>query len=398
MVSWNIAIVLVLLAFALPFVLLHVQLEQRRQRQRRDFTEKEYLRRMLRDTEAHVRNDKALFLEALGVPFLLVKPTGRLVMANRYAGDVLGVDVQKCPNQLKIMPDGALRTLLQEVLQTPQPSTQSLTLTVQGEERFYLLTSTPLGNADKHIGLVLHDVTNEHRTQMIRRDFVANASHELRTPLTIMRGYLENLLENPEDAADAALRSRALGIMSKHVERISRLVEDMLTISRLESMQSLQLECGEFDLAQEVHEVAQRLERMIVQQQAQLTISMLPEPFRIRGDRFYWSQIIFNLLENSLKNNPAPGVHIHVSAARQADGSAAISVQDNGVGIAEEALPFIFNRFYRADKSGLIKGTGLGLSIVRHAVEAHGGTISVASEPGVRTVFTIVLPASALCI
>jgi two-component system phosphate regulon sensor histidine kinase PhoR len=137
---------------------------------------------------------------------------------------------------------------------------------------------------------------------------------------------------------------------------------------------------------------------MIVQQQAQLTISMLPEPFRIRGDRFYWSQIIFNLLENSLKNNPAPGVHIHVSAARQADGSAAISVQDNGVGIAEEALPFIFNRFYRADKSGLIKGTGLGLSIVRHAVEAHGGTISVASEPGVRTVFTIVLPASALCI
>lgn len=398
MVSWNIAIVLVLLAFALPFVLLHVQLEQRRQRQRRDFTEKEYLRRMLRDTEAHVRNDKALFLEALGVPFLLVKPTGRLVMANRYAGDVLGVDVQKCPNLLKILPDGALRSLLQEVLQTPQPSTQSLTLTVQGEERFYLLTSTPLGNADKHIGLVLHDVTNEQRTQMIRRDFVANASHELRTPLTIMRGYLENLLENPEDAADAALRSRALGIMSKHVERISRLVEDMLTISRLESMQSLQLECGEFDLAQEVHEVAQRLERMIVQQQAQLTISMLPEPFRIRGDRFYWSQIIFNLLENSLKNNPASGVHIHVSAARQADGSAAISVQDNGVGIAEDALPFIFNRFYRADKSGLIKGTGLGLSIVRHAVEAHGGTISVASEPGVRTVFTIVLPASALCI
>lgn len=391
-------IALVLLAFILPFVLLHGKLEARRQRQRRDSTEKEHLRLMLRDMEAHVRNDKALFLEALGVPFLLVKPSGRLVMANHPAGELLGVDVQKCPNLLKILPEGTLLTLLQEVLQEQHPSTQSLSLTVQGEERYYLLTSTPLGNADKHIGLVLHDVTNERRTQMIRRDFVANASHELRTPLTILRGYLENLTENPDDAADAAVRTRALGIMSKHVDRISRLVEDMLTISRLEGVQSLQLECAEFDLAQEVNEVAQRLERMIVQQQARLTFSIEPAPFIIRGDRFYWSQIIFNLLENSLKNNPTPGVQIKVSASRQSDGAAVICVEDNGVGIVEEALPFVFNRFYRADKSGLIKGTGLGLSIVRHAVEAHGGSISVASEPGVRTVFSIVLPASVLCI
>ena len=91
-------------------------------------------------------------------------------------------------------------------------------------------------------------------------------------------------------------------------------------------------------------------------------------------------------------------MQIKVSASRQSDGAAVICVEDNGVGIVEEALPFVFNRFYRADKSGLIKGTGLGLSIVRHAVEAHGGSISVASEPGVRTVFSIVLPSSVLCI
>ena len=123
MISWEFTVALVIVAFVLPCIVLYFNMEKLRQQRRNDATEKEYLRRMLRETEAHVRNDKSLFLEALGVPFLLVKPSGRLVMANHPAGELLGVDVQKCPNLLKILPEGTLLTLLQEVLQEQHPST-----------------------------------------------------------------------------------------------------------------------------------------------------------------------------------------------------------------------------------------------------------------------------------
>ena len=113
------------------------------------------------------------------------------------------------------------------------------------------------------------------------------------------------------------------------------------------------------------------------------------------GDRFYWAQILYNLLENALKNNPQAGLLLELHASVDAAGTAQILVQDNGIGISPEAMPYIFNRFYRADSTGKVKGTGLGLSIVKHAVEAHGGSISAESEPGVRTVFRIVLPAAA---
>ena len=107
------------------------------------------------------------------------------------------------------------------------------------------------------------------------------------------------------------------------------------------------------------------------------------------GDKFYWSQILFNLMENALKNNPERTINLHVSAQKEPQGACTICVQDDGVGIASESLPFIFNRFYRADVTGRIKGTGLGLSIVKHAVEAHGGSIRAESTLGVCTRFII---------
>ena len=136
-----------------------------------------------------------------------------------------------------------------------------------------------------------------------------------------------------------------------------------------------------------------RLEQMIAEQKATVQINMEPSPFPLHGDSFYWSQVLFNLLENALKNNPSPGLQVQLSARCNPDGSRFICLEDNGVGISHEVLPFIFNRFYRADKSGRIKGTGLGLAIVKHAVEAHGGSIRVESEPGRRTAFIISLPA-----
>lgn len=393
MVSWNIALGLVLIALVLPFVYLRSLIVSQRQRIRTGQAEKEQLRRILSDLEEHVQNDKSLFLEALGVPFMLVRPSGRLVMANRRAGRLLGMDESRSANLLRVLPEGALRRVIAESVQAKSPHKMSLTLSVDGEERHYRVGATPLQNAEGHVGIVFLDETEEQRTQVIRRDFVANASHELRTPLTILRGYLETLLEDPAVAADEALRTRSLSTMKKHAERITRLVEDMLTVSRLETPGHSYLKMVEFDLCEAVEDVLLRLEGMVRRQAAELTVSIKPGPFMLYGDRFYWAQILYNLFENALKNNPSPGLQLLFCAERATDGSSFISVQDNGVGIPHEAMPYIFNRFYRADPAGKTKGTGLGLSIVKHAVEAHGGTISATSTPGVCTRFCICLPA-----
>lgn len=390
MVSWTLTLWLMLLSALLPMVYHYYRRKALRAHSRAADRKLQYLRRRCEELEGHVQHDKALFLEALGTPFLLMRPSGRVVMSNQAAEQLLGLQHGGNVNLLHTLPQGELHSLLQRAVSAEKRCEQTLTREQYGRPRVYRVTATPLGNADSHIGIVFHDITEMQRTQAIRREFVANASHELRTPLTIIRGYLENLLEEPEMAADEAQRTRALELMRKHSDRIVRLVEDMLTISRLEAGDTGYLKQDDFELTECIGEVQQRLEPMARAQGAELRLQL--EPQTLHGDRFYWAQVFFNLVENALKNNPTPGLIITVSAARQADGSLRMAVEDNGVGIAPEALPFIFNRFYRADKTGRVKGTGLGLAIVRHAVEAHGGRIRAESEPGVRTAFIIDLP------
>ncbi len=394
-VSWDIALGLMLIAFVLPFVFLYLQLEAMRRHTRNDHVEKEHLRYLLEEMEMHVKKDTSRILDALGAPFLLLRPSGRLVMANRLAGQLLGIDETRHGNLLLLLGDTPLRSVIEQATHASQQQSSTLHLPQADGEHCYRVIATPLGNDDRHIGLVFHDITEEHRTMVIRRDFVANASHELRTPLTIIHGYVETLLEDPDSASDAAMRERALRLMKKHTERIMRLVEDMLALSRLEDEERGYLKQEDFELMQLANNVLLRLEGVISRQQAQLSTELSPSPFIVHGDRFYWSQILFNLLENALKNNPTPGLHITLAARRTERGEAIIELIDDGIGIAADAMPYIFNRFFRADATGKVKGTGLGLAIVRHAVEAHGGTITAESEPGVRTCFRITLPAQA---
>lgn len=379
------------IAFILPFIFLHSQMAAQRRRSRSDHDELEHLRTMLRDLEEHVRKDKSLFLEALGVPFLLIRRSGRLVMTNSAASQQLGIDGAHNANLLRTLPDSELRTLIQEAISCTEPQRFTIAVTGGGEEHIYRAKATPLRTEEKLIGIVFHDITELHRTQIIRREFVANASHELRTPLTIIRGYLESLTEDADMAADTYARNHALGLMKKHADRIVRLVEDMLTISRLEHAEKGYLRMEDFNLQEVAQEVMSRLETQAQAQGAKLETHLPPDGLPLHGDKFYWAQVLFNLMENALKNNPTPGLCVRLTGQRSERGTV-ISVSDNGVGIPAEHLPFIFNRFYRANTSAAIKGTGLGLSIVRHAIEAHGGHITAESTPGIRTDFTITLP------
>lgn len=239
--------------------------------------------------------------------------------------------------------------------------------------------------------VVLRDVTDARNLDLVRKDFVANASHELRTPLTIINGYLENLIDS--EITDKENSLKFLNVMQKHGNRIARIIEDMLTISKLES-HSDTIQIKPFNLKDCTEEVITRLNPLFEQKQA-TTALKFPENSNINGDVFYWDQILFNLIENALKENDEPNLKITISLDRGPDEDT-ITVKDDGVGIHSEALEFIFKRFYRIDQSHGTekKGTGLGLSIVKRAIEAHKGKISVKSTPGIVTAFKITMPSN----
>ncbi|MBC8126807.1 MAG: HAMP domain-containing histidine kinase, partial [Gloeobacteraceae cyanobacterium ES-bin-144] len=196
------------------------------------------------------------------------------------------------------------------------------------------------------------------------------------------------MLDDPE------MTRRFLSIMRKHAERISRIVEDMLVISRLESGEANSLKVEPFRFRSCINDILERLESVIRSQNAEMHVIMPDESLIIHGDRFYWTQVLFNLVENALKQNPHPGLRVEIGCEEN-NTHHQIWIADNGIGIPSADLPHIFRRFYRVEKHHSqreIKGTGLGLSIVKRAIEAHGGTISVTSTPGRETKFHITTP------
>ena len=395
MVSWDIVPGLMLLAFLLPFLFLHNKIKSLSTRAHNEHNTARQLRRMLAELEEQVRRDQSVILESLGTPFVLMRTSGRIVVANQHAGKLLGLSTPAGVNLLRVLPDGELRQFVKQATESADKVHATVRIPRPDGERTYHATASHLNTRERYMGIVFLDITEEHRTQVIRREFVSNASHELRTPLTLILGYLEALIDDPDTAENPAMRQRALGIMKRNADRMARLVTDMLMLSRVETPGSAYLKQETFDLRSLVSEVLLRLEPMITAQHATIEQHLQPEPFLMTGDSFYWSQVLFNLVENALKNNPDTAIKISITALTHADGTHCITVQDNGVGIPENAMPYIFNRFYRADSGGKIKGTGLGLAIVKHAVEAHGGTIHAECTPGVRTAFIITLPPQA---
>ena len=374
----------------------------RQNRQQQLLVKKQETRNREVKREALLERDQ--LLDALGDAFLLVNETSQIVFANACARDLVKGRKLMGRSLMEAFLDDQLSVAIMKCIRTGKPMQERVTLhstftplgsaSDQGVSA-WVIDAAPLNtmNGGSLTRVVIRDVTAEYLADQVRRDFVANASHELRTPMAIINGYLENLLddgliEEPKTAV------KFLGTMRKHGQRIARLVEDMLVISKMESGESVTLNHDEFSVNDCVQDVIDRLEPVIEKQGAKITKTIAPEDLTLLADRFYWTQIMFNLVENALKQNAAPGLEIEVEAKR-VDGMIHLSVCDNGVGIPSADLPYIFKRFYRVDKhhtKSEIKGTGLGLSIVKRAVEAHGGEITATSIPGQRTCFTMVLP------
>jgi signal transduction histidine kinase len=255
-------------------------------------------------------------------------------------------------------------------------------------EHSYRVTAAPLPEGGAWC--ILDDITEHVFTEQVRKDFVSNASHELRTPLSLIHGYIETLQSGVIKAGPSM--QRCLEVMHKHSRRMMRIIEDMLTIARLER-DDAQLLMEPFNVRACVADVLEQLTPLIELRQPRLTLDFPSDGGTLHGDRFYWEQIFTNLIENALKENAQQGLQLSL-AGHWNERGCTLTISDNGIGISAADLPFVFKRFYRSsdhhDRG--TKGTGLGLSIVKRAIEAHGGTIDLSSAPGVATTFTIKVP------
>lgn len=248
----------------------------------------------------------------------------------------------------------------------------------------------PVGMPDgPAVLLVLKDLTREQQIERMRADFVANASHELRTPLASLSGFIETLMGAAKN--DAGAREKFLETMRTQAERMKRLIDDLLSLSRIEMNVHLR-PSATVDLAHVARHVADIMSGMAKAEGCELRFD-LPQPLMVIGDRDELVQVVQNLVENALKY-ASIGKVIGISG-RRADGHVELSVKDRGPGIAAQHMPRLTERFYRVSvqESRSRGGTGLGLAIVKHILIRHRGRLQIDSELGKGSTFTIRLPA-----
>ena len=238
--------------------------------------------------------------------------------------------------------------------------------------------------------ITVHDLTPIRRVEEMRADFVANVSHELRTPLAALTGFIETLQGPARD--DPAARERFLGIMQAQAWRMARLIDDLLSLSRIE-LRAHQRPDTPVDLVPIVRQVADGLQTLARDRDVVVEITAPAEPLMVAGDRDELIRLFENLIENGLKYG-ASGKRVEIAIAPDDRGEARVSVRDHGPGIAAEHLPRLTERFYRVDvgESRTQGGTGLGLALVKHILNRHHGRLSIESKLGEGATFTVRLP------
>ena len=337
------------------------------------------------------RDQLASILASMAEGVLVTDAEGRALLANpaftrlfATRGEVAG----KLP--IEVAREPALQQLVSATLASRTPGAADLVLE-RGERRHVALLASPLGRGEGDGGVVLvaRDVTPFVRLTEVRRDFVANVSHELKTPLAAIRGMAETLGDGA--LGDAETAHRFVGRILEQCARLQALLEDLLTLSRLESpLGAKDPEPVDLDaLAQGAIEV---ISPTAVERDVTLEVSTIAET--LPGDADALERLLLNLLDNAVKYN-RPGGTVALDVRRDGD-QVVIEVRDSGIGIPAEHLPRIFERFYRVDRARSREGggTGLGLAIVKHVAQLHGGRVEVDSEPGKGSTFRVLLPAA----
>jgi two-component system phosphate regulon sensor histidine kinase PhoR len=249
-----------------------------------------------------------------------------------------------------------------------------------------------LGSKDKPRGrlVVFHDITRLKHLENVRRDFVANVSHEIRTPVTAIKGYVETIMEN--GSLDKERARSFLETILRNTDRMAKLVDDLLHLSKLESIETSESLLEEISLSNVVNRVAESFEKLRQERQVQIKVNLPSHLPKIKATMSEVETVLENLIENAIKYG-SDGGEISVSAQELED-AIEVTVADRGMGIPSDDQPRIFERFYRVDKarSRVLGGTGLGLSIVKHIIQQYGGRVWVESDVGKGSKFHFTLP------
>ena len=308
--------------------------------------------------------------------------------------EIFGIRTQvKNGTLLEMVRDAAVERLLSEALASGEPQRGTITLQRPADtERHLEVVAEPIKDAPGAVSgavLLFRDITELRQTETMRRDFVANVSHELRTPLSILRGYLETLLDNPKQPPAELLR--IFEIMERHSNRLNLLVDDVLSLARLEGP-GVALDLTTIRPAVFLRGIMRDWERKFAAKKLHAELEASEELPLFQADEARLQEVIYNLLDNAVKYSPMGG-NVTVRTRKEGD-RLSFSVSDNGPGIPARDLPRIFERFYWADKArhGELGGTGLGLSIVKHIAQLHGGSVEAESALGQGTTVRVHFP------
>jgi two-component system phosphate regulon sensor histidine kinase PhoR len=330
---------------------------------------------------------------------LIVNRSFRITLCNRALEDFFP-EVKKILDRtvLEVFRRHEIQHAVEETLRTARAKDLELTFdSAPGGQPRILRIHISAITAENEVSpraalLVFQDVTDVRTLEAVRREFLANVSHEFRTPLTIVNGYVETLRDGEIDDPDMAQKS--LEAIHRNVRRLSLLLEDLLDISTLEN-RARPLDCSRSDLRDTAERVVEHLAPRIAERNAGVRIEWADEARFAEVDARRIEQVFSNLLANALQHGDSAQLEIRLSGRLQ-DDQIHVTVSDNGPGIPLEDQAHIFERFYRVHKhrSRDAGGTGLGLSIVKNIILAHGGTVSVSSQPGEGATFQIRLPVS----
>ncbi len=327
-------------------------------------------------------------INSIGDAVVAVSADGTVVFANTAAHELFGRpggEIETNPF-VWMLPD---EQVVEALRRSRDERTREKHVIERPGKQYFQVTTTPILNGGDWAALaVFHDLTDVRRVEQMRRDFVANVSHELRTPLAAVKSVIETLqagaLEDLEVAADFLDRA------DDEVDRLVRMVEELLELSRIESGEA-SAPSKPVDMRVVVKNAVARLRPQAEKGGLRIDMDVADDLPIVSGDAEQLERVVVNLVHNALKFTPEDGV-IAVLASRE-NGVVSVSVRDSGVGILPEDLPRVFERFYKADRARGGGGTGLGLAVAKHTVESHGGVINAESEPGRGSTFTFTIPA-----
>jgi two-component system phosphate regulon sensor histidine kinase PhoR len=336
------------------------------------------------------RDLQGRILEAMQEGVVVVDRAGRIVLVNPALRSMLLVGAEAVG---KLLIETVRHAQIDDLVEDARAVEGAVPVEIELpglKPRRLLVHASPLAGDDGGLLFVFVDVTEVRRLESLRRDFVANASHELRTPVAAVRSATETLRSGALDDPGAAIRF--VDIIERNAMRLQSLVEDMLELSKLESNE-FKLKRERVELGSVVPIVLALFRERAEKKGVRLTAELAPDASAVEGDPRALEHVLSNLVDNAVKYCP-PGTRVLVSATKLDEERIRLVVSDTGPGIPPEHLPRVFERFYRVDagRSRELGGTGLGLSIVKHMVEAMRGKVSVESEVGKGSTFTVSLP------